>query len=135
MNAPTPPGSLEQKIYSGTALRVLNLLASGLTQSEAAKACGISESYISQLKEDPSFMGQLNAKVQALMAQQSKIDENLNTLEEKLSERLVKLADSMYNPDVVLRTLKFANEARRKMPQVSAGQGNNGTGAGTGPAN
>lgn len=124
MNAPVPQEVLEKerKIYTGTAARLLKLRGAGCTQSEAAKACGVDDSYVSQLEGEEEFKMQLNEIIRKTFEAQSKIDENYIQIEEKLSEKLLRSIEWMVNPDQILRTLKFANEAKRKVTP-SGGQG------------
>lgn len=133
MNAPAAQGTLEKekKIFYGTAARILKLLGVGCTPVEAADACGVDPSYVSQLEADDDFVEQKNAIIRKTFEQQSKIDENYVAIEAKLSERLLGATEMMFNPDQILRTLKFANEAKRKVaPTASAGgpNGSNGNG-------
>lgn len=109
----------EKKIYTGSAAKILNLLGNGCLPAEAARCLGIDESYISQLKAEPDFVEQVNALVANLMAKQSKIDNNYTAIEEKLSEKLLNLTEYMHSPDQILRTLKFANDAKRKLAPIN----------------
>lgn len=117
MNAPAPFGSLEKekKLYTGTAARLLKLRGAGCTQEEAAKACGVDASYVSQLEAEEEFKEQVNSLIKQTFEKQSKIDNNYVEIEERLSERLLKNTEFMFNPDQILRTLKFANEAKKKV--------------------
>jgi|SRR6266850_5874198 len=127
MNAPVPQGSLEKekKIYTGTAARLLKLRGAGCTQEEAAKACGVDASYVSQLEAEDDFKIQLNELIRKTFEAQSKIDENYTQIEEKLSAKLLRSTEYMVAPDQILRALKFANEAKRKMPIPSGGHNGN----------
>lgn len=106
----------ERKIYTGQAARVMKLLGNGCLPVEAARACGVDESYVSQLKAEPDFIEQVGELVAITMANQSEIDGNYLEVERILSRRMRDQANLMFNPDQVLRTLKFANEAKRKVP-------------------
>lgn len=132
MNAPAPIGSLEKesKIYTGTAARLLKLRGAGCTATEAAKACGVDTSYVSQLEGEAEFKAQLNELIKQTFEKQSKIDTNYTEIEERLSHKLLNATEYMVNPDQILRTLKFANEAKRKVtPNGALGQnGSNGHG-------
>lgn len=131
MNAPAPQGSLEKerKIYTGTAARLLKLRGAGCTQSEAAKACGVDDSYVSQLEGEEEFKIQLNEIIRKTFEAQSKIDENYTQIEEKLSEKLLRSTEYMVQPDQILRALKFANEAKRKVAPHGGQNGSNGSGS------
>lgn len=105
----------EYKIYSGVPLRIMKLLGTGLLPVEVARAVGVDDSYVSQLQKEPSFVQQVNELVTKTFAEQSEIDENYIAIEKSLSKKLKQSAEMMYNTDLILRTLKFANEAKRKM--------------------
>lgn len=113
----------ERKIYTGQAARVMKLLGTGCLPVEAARACGCDESYVSQLKSEPDFVEQVGELVAITMAQQSEIDGNYLETEKILSKRMREQANLMFNPDQILRTLKFANEAKRKVPTAFTPQG------------
>ena len=129
---PTQVATIEKKIFTGAAGKILNMLASGVLPHEAAKACGVSEAYVSQLNADPAFDEQLKQKIAKNFADQSAIDENYNNIERTLSERLMKNVDLEFNTDKILRILKFTNEAKRRIPingnngGEPGGAGNNG---------
>ncbi len=129
MNVPlqvTADPPREKKIYAGVALRLLKLLGAGCTQREASQACGVDESYTSQLLKEKEFEMQVNEIIEKSFAEQSKIDNNYTELEKKLSDRLLSQSEFMHNPDQILRTLKFANEAKRRVAH-SLGPKNDGT--------
>ena len=123
----------ERKISSGVALRLIKLLGAGCTQREASQACGVDESYTSQLLKEKDFSDQVNEIIEKSFAEQSKIDTNYTELEKKLSERLLSQSEFMHNPDQILRTLKFANEAKRRVAPLAGRQqdGSNGNGSTT----
>lgn len=115
---PTPPMAvmtMEKKIYSGTAARCIKLQGSGCTQAEAARALGITEGQVSQWNAEPDFVFQINQLVKKTFAEQSKIDENYNSIELQLSDRLTKAVEHVYDADKILRILKFTNEAKRRI--------------------
>lgn len=119
--------SQEKKIYSGTALRIMKLLGAGCSQVEAARACGVIESYVSQLMDEKDFQGQVNDLVRKTMEDQSQIDDNYAEIEKNMSKRLLEQSQFVFDPEKILRIAKFANEAKRKVaiPQQS-GEGVNG---------
>lgn len=119
---PTTPNlelSKPRKQYTGTAAKLMKLMASGATQEEASKACGVDASLTSQYMSEPDFKEQLVELIAKSFAEANQIDNNYQAIEKNMSERLLKLTEFMMNPDQVLRVLKFANEAKRKtIPQV-----------------
>lgn len=106
----------EKKIYTGTAARILKLLGEGHLPVEAARAVGCDESLVSQLRKEPDFIEQVNELVKQTFAAQSKIDANYIETERILSDRLRESAQFIFNPNDVVRTLKFVNEAKKKIP-------------------
>lgn len=133
--APNISSKKERKQYIGTALRILNLLANGCNQVEAAKACGVDESYVSQLQSEPDFQEQVTEQLAKNFKEASQIDDNYQKIEKQATEKLAKLIEHEYNPDRLLRVAKFANEAKRKLaPNVQNGSNGNGNGAGPGVA-
>jgi hypothetical protein len=123
-------GTNERKNYSGIPMRILKLLGSGLLPVEVARAVGVDESYISQLQKEESFAQQVNELIVKTFAEQSEIDNNYIEIEKILSKRLRDNASIMFNQDTILRTLKFANEAKKKIAPalVTPGNGSNGSG-------
>lgn len=119
------------KVYTGVAARAMKLQAGGANQREVANALGVDETLISQFNAEQDYKEQLHALVSAAFKNAQEIDENYQEIEHTLSRRLKELTQYMMNPDQVLRTLKFANEAKRKLGSNPAnGHGNNVDGAG-----
>lgn len=125
--------TVDRKIYDRMALRIMKLLGSGCTQEEASRAVGCDPSYIAQLMGEIDFRSQVNEIVKKTFEEQSKIDDTYLEIEKKMSERLLSITDSVWSPDSVLRVLKFANEAKRKVAPASRADnpGANGSGGTT----
>lgn len=110
---------LENKQFTGIAAKLIKLLGIGCSQTEAALACGVSDSYVAQYMADADFVKQVNEELAKTFAEQSVIDENYRKVEKTLSDRLLKVTEFEFNADRILRTLKFVNEAKLKMaPKV-----------------
>lgn len=119
------------KIYTGIAARAMKLQAGGANQRETANALGVDESLISQYNSEADYKEQLHDLVSKAFKNAQEIDENYQEIEHRLSNRLKALTEFMINPDQVLRTLKFANEAKRKLGSNPAnGNGTNVDGSG-----
>lgn len=117
----------EKKIFSGTPGKILKLIGTGsANQVEAARACGVEESYVSQLMGDEDFRSQVEELLGKTFAEQSQIDENYIAVEKQLSETLKKNAQYILDPDQMLRTLKFVNEAKKKHQSGVGVSGTNG---------
>jgi predicted transcriptional regulator len=117
-----------KKIYTGVAARAMKLQAGGANQREVANALGVDESLISQYNAEADYKEQLHELVSKAFKSAQEIDENYQHIEHTLSSRLKELSQYMMNPDQVLRTLKFTNEAKRKLGSNLA----NGNGSHTG---
>jgi len=104
----------ERKQYTGAAARILKLLCSGITQTQAAKAVGVNDSYVSQLCAEPDFQAQIAEHIKKDHERAIKIDENYHDIELSLSNKLKELVPFMHEPDKILRTLKFVNESKKK---------------------
>lgn len=126
---PNAIASIERKIYTGAAARAIKLLGSGALQVETAKALGVTESQVSQWMAEKDFSEQVSELVKKNFADQCIIDENYNKVERKLSERLYQASEMMFDPDKILRTLKFVNEAKRKIAPQENPNGINGSGS------
>lgn len=107
-----------KKIYTGVAAKAMKLQAGGANQRETANALGVDESLISQFNAEADYKEQLHDLVAKAFKSAQEIDENYQDIEHTLSKRLKELTQYMMNPDQVLRTLKFANEAKRKLGPV-----------------
>lgn len=118
----------DKKIFTGVAGRLLKLLSTGTTQEEASLAIGVDPSYVSQLRKDPEFDRQLVELIEAGYTDNVDIDNNYVAIEKQLSKRLKEQAEFMQNPDQILRVLKFANEAKKKIAPNGQNGGANGDG-------
>lgn len=118
--SPTKP----RKIYTGTAKRLMNLIATGATQAEASRACGVDESVTSAYLAEEDFKEQLVELVAANIAADSEIDQNYQNIELRLSKRLSELSELMMNPDQILRVLQFTNGAKKKVAPTDKPNGN-----------
>jgi transcriptional regulator with XRE-family HTH domain len=94
--------------------RALVLLAQGIDQVQVAKACGVSESAISQLISRDDFATQLSEARYIALARHSATDNTYDTLEEELQAKLRALLPMMFKPDQVLRALQVVNQAKRR---------------------
>lgn len=105
------------------AQKVMGYLASGCNQVEAAKACGVDESLVSQYMREEDFREQVTEKLAKNFKDAVEIDNNYVETERILSDRLLKMvAPHLMNPDQILRTLKFVNDAKKKIaPNIQAG--------------
>src|SRR5260221_1337798 len=70
--------SKPRKEYTGVAGRVLKFLCGGCTPIQAANACGVSESLVSQLCAEEEFQKQIEEKLSKDFERAIQIDHNYN---------------------------------------------------------
>lgn len=102
------------KVFTGTAKKLLDWIVSGLTQAEAARACGVDKTYVSQLCEDPDFKSQVDAAKNVKVAQKIEVG-NLYDDAELTALRNVKEAlNWTTNLDDNLRVVAVLSKSRPK---------------------
>ena len=113
LDTPTPSYS-EQKIYTGTQKRILDLLICGIGPEVVATAAGVTPGYISQLISEEQFSKQLvEARFNNLQSQ-NKRERNYDEIEDELIAKLVDLIPYMYKPTEIFSALKLVNGRVRK---------------------
>jgi hypothetical protein len=100
--------------YTGTQLRILELLGTGLSPEIVASAAGVTPSYISQLLSEESFSKQVTQlRFDNLQAANAR-DRAYDDIEDKLIEKMRDLLPMMYKPLEVLRAIREINGAKRR---------------------
>lgn len=94
--------------------KIKELLGSGLSNDVVASAVGCDPSYVSQLMSNENFRDAVVALRTASLAAASKQDSRINSIEEKLTEKLDHMVDTMYKPSDVLRAFQVLNAAKRR---------------------
>lgn len=112
-----------KKEYLGTAGRILKYLCAGCNEVQAATACGVDPSFVSQLKQEPEFVEQIAEALRKSLVDAKEIDDNYNEIEKVAAKKLRDLMGYMQSPDQLLRVAKFANEAKKKLTPVGAMNG------------
>jgi hypothetical protein len=107
-----------KKEYSGTAGRILKYLSAGCTEMQAATACGVDPSLVSQLKQETEFCEQVAEALRKSVVDAKEVDDNYVEIEKMASKKLRELMHYMQSPDQLLRVAKFANEAKKKLTPV-----------------
>jgi hypothetical protein len=116
-----------RKEYTGTAKKILNYLCGGATPSQAAEACGVDDSYVSQLRAEPEFQAQILEKLTADFEAAIKVDKNYEEIEKLLSDRLVQMTKYMTNVDQMARVLKTITAIPKKIqPKIPLNAETNG---------
>lgn len=96
--------------------QIKQLLGQGLANEVVAGAVGCTPAYISQLLADEEFVAEVvKLKVENL-ARQSRTDDKLARIEEKLIDNLEQAVDSksIYKPQDVLRAFQVINASKRR---------------------
>ncbi len=95
----------------------ITLLAQGIPTSQVAAACGVSDSYISQLKADPEIQEQILAKQAAHSAADVKFDEMLEDAEAMALDKIKKNLP-FASMGQALSAFRILNTARRRQDAV-----------------
>jgi len=104
-----------KKQYTGTAARLLKLLGTGISQTEAAAAVGVTDSFVSQLMGEADFSSQVEALVSQAAVDSVEIDQNYVEIEKVAVERLKTNMAFITSTDQLLRVIKVTNEAKKKV--------------------
>lgn len=94
------------------------LLAQGIPTSQVAAACGVSDSYISQLKADPEVQEQILAKQAAHTAADARFDEMLEDAEAMALEKIQKNLP-FATMGQALAAFRILNTARRRKDELA----------------
>lgn len=93
---------------------LINLLTQGVTQSEAARALGITPGAVTQLMEHPEVSAALDKYRLAQIAQSSQIDANYDAIELQLQEQMKKVLPLLMRPGEIAQVLTRVNSAKRR---------------------
>lgn len=104
----------EAKVFTGTALRALELLGNGVNAESVSSALGVTPSYISTLIADPEFSEQLVARRYESLQKHNERDASYDAIEDKLLKQLESLRPLMMRPMEVLRAIQVVNAAKRR---------------------
>lgn len=102
------------KVYTGVAARLLSQLGCGVTQREAANACGVTEGLVSQLMAEPDFKAQLVINFEKATQRAIDIDNNYEEIEKMATDSLRKLLPMLHTPSELIKVAMAANAAKRK---------------------
>lgn len=95
----------------------ITLLSQGVPTSQVAAACGVSDSYISQLKADPEVQDQILAKQAAHSAADIHFDETLESAEALALDKIQKNLP-FANMSQALAAFRILNTARRRKDEI-----------------
>ncbi len=95
------------------------LLSQGIPTSQVAAACGVSDSYISQLKADPEVQAQIAEKQAAHSIADIQFDDDLETAENMALQK-IKSNIAFANMGQAIAAFRILNTARRRADPVVA---------------
>lgn len=93
------------------------LLSQGIPTSQVAAACGVSDSYISQLKADPEIQTQIAEKQAAHSIADMQFDDDLETAENMALQK-IKSNIAFANMGQAIAAFRILNTARRRADPV-----------------
>lgn len=94
--------------------KIKELLGSGLSNEVVASAVGVHPSHISQLMSVDSFRDEVVAKRTMTLTAASSRDRNIDSLEDKLIQKLHDTIDWITSPKEQLRAFAVINAAKRR---------------------
>jgi hypothetical protein len=94
--------------------RALALLGSGVSPTLVASACGVDISRISQLASDPEFANKVASLRYENLSKHNLRDSKLDSLEDRLIEKLEGTIDYVMNPEKITRMLLSVNSMKRR---------------------
>lgn len=101
-------------LHANNTAKLISLLNSGVTQSEAAIALGITPSAVSQQVSDPHVASQLTTVQTEQLERSTKLDEGYDRIEQKLVDQLEKTIPLLMRPEVIAKVLTQVNSAKRR---------------------
>lgn len=99
--------------------QMLELLGAGVPAVQVASACGVSESYVSQCLADEEFSKRVTLKKSERAGQYIKHDNNIDSLEDKVLQKLERLLPLVTKPMDAARIFQTLNNAKRKSDPTS----------------
>ncbi len=94
--------------------KMKKLLSHDLPQVAIAQALGCDESYISQLLADDKFAAEVAALKLVTLERATNRDDNLDTIEDRLLQKIGKTVEHMYKPQELFSAYKIINGATRR---------------------
>lgn len=100
--------------FSGTQERAMKLLGAGISADQVASALGVTPSYISQLLATESFSSLVSEARYNNLQKHNARDSALDSLEDKLIEKMDRSLPLMTKPESIMRALQIVNAAKRR---------------------
>ena len=121
MNTPNALVNQGQGMTTATTERALKLLGNGVSAEQTAAALGVTPARISQLLADESFSQQVSEMKYQNLLSHSERDSQLDTLEDKLINKIEHLLPLVMRPMEAIKALQVVNGAKRRGSQGLAG--------------
>jgi hypothetical protein len=96
--------------------KIISLLGNSphLPLATVASACGVTESYVSQVSQDPDSKAAIAELRLKTLERATKLDQNYDKLEEALQRKLAEQLPMIYKPDQAIRAIQVINGAKRR---------------------
>jgi 7-keto-8-aminopelargonate synthetase-like enzyme len=114
LDTPSVPAKVEAPEFTGTAAKALDLLGQNIEVKRVCDALGVTESYISQLREIPEFAAALAEKRYQSVAKHNETDNAYDKLESKLLKKLDNSLVYLSKPTEIVHVLSKVNSAIRR---------------------
>lgn len=105
--------------WNGIQSRAMELLGSGVQSSLVAQTLGVSESYISQLLSEETFLkGVVDLRYKAL-SKHNERDGKYDSIEDTLLDRLKETLPLLFDPMKIIKCIQVINAAKRRGQEES----------------
>lgn len=94
--------------------KLLSYIASGVTQSQAATALGITPSAVTQLLQTPEAIVKLEKLKEEQIERSTELDKKYDSIEAKLLDQLEKTIPMLMRPGEISAVLSKINQAKRR---------------------
>ena len=101
-------------MHSQHSSQLLKYLQHGVTQTEAARALGITPSAVTQLMQSEELAPQVEELRQKQIERSAKLDERYDSIEEKLLDQLERTIPRLLKPREISGVLAQVNSAKRR---------------------
>lgn len=98
--------------------KIIALLSAGVPQSMVAKACGVTDGYVSQLMADENIRAQVTEAKIGDIEKGLSVDTSIESLEKLSLEKLEKLIPFMSKPRDLLAVFQAMNTAKKKTAEL-----------------
>ena len=121
MSTALTPQNQGQGLTTATREKALKLLGTGVSVEQTASAIGVTPARISQLLAEDEFAAQVSELKYKNLLSHSERDTRLDTLEDKLIDKIEHLMPLIMRPMEAIKALQTVNGAKRRGSQGLAG--------------